>query len=709
MWDSAAHSLAIFDQGVFETDLDEQIDALTPLDSSAMARLLAGLTSGKFRQARNSVVGHLASGQNPGPHDLYSVLQGARDLQQVWQERSVDGDPPSVPRSLATLTQGIDQLDQDLARIGEVVGRDLRSMSFAEIATELDGLRADLATLRVLPSIATARTQFSEAGLGGLIDQLEADERLGTEAEAELDRVWWQSLVDHLMLKPEAEALVAFRGERHSEVLTSFRDLDNGLAKRTAARLRRTAAEHAVHVQDRNPEQAQLVQDQARRKRGHLPVREIFSRAPDVLTALRPCWVMSPLMVSQLIPSDRAYFDVVVFDEASQVRPVDALTSMIRGSQLIVAGDERQLPPTTFFDAAAADGDGLAESDAEATGTADFESLLDVLMTLFDVEMLLWHYRSRDQRLIGFSNQEIYGGDLTTFPGVVSGDVVDHVFVDVLPAEDESRVSPDAEVHRVVELVIEHAKKRPEETLGVIAFGSQHADAIEAGLLAEMPKYPELEEFFAESREERFFVKNLERVQGDERDAIILAVGYGRQADGSLPHRFGPLNNAGGERRLNVAVTRAKRRMTAVSSFRAKDIDPKRSGARGVKLLRSYLAYAERGEDRARWLSEQTALRFIVRSPAPSVQEGTIVWKCSGSPTIGSMSQSLIPSSGCQPSRWRSMGLPTLADPPFGTEIDCAQNTCDAWAGGTFRSGARIGTAILWRQLAPCTIRSNGR
>jgi hypothetical protein len=209
--------------------------------------------------------------------------------------------------------------------------------------------------------------------------------------------------------------------------------------------------------------------------------------------------------------------------------------------------------------------------------------------------MLRWHYRSRDERLIGFSNSEIYDGALTTFPGVVGGEVLRHVLVDGQPAEDEVRVSPEAEVRKVVELVLEHASARPDESLGVIALGIKHAEAIDAGLLAELPAHPELEEFFSEEHEERFFIKNLERVQGDERDAIILAVGYGKEADGSLPHRFGPLNNAGGERRLNVAVTRAKKRMTVVSSFAPEEIDPTRSNARGVHLLKAFLTYAGAG------------------------------------------------------------------------------------------------------------------
>jgi hypothetical protein len=604
LWRGVRRCSEKFDLALFESDLRALTTTLEPLNAAAMTRIVAGLTSSGYKAARDDLRGHLtANAAGSGPREIFAGLEECRDVQVRWNENASIPGVPSFPEDLDAIGDEMQSFAADLRRLGEISGQDLAALDFSEISTRLENFATHRDTLVALPRINAAKARFDEYALGGFLRELEEELSLLTDAQDELRRVWWMSVADHLMGLPAADELVAFRGDLHARKAEEFKDVDKEHVSATAGQVQRLAAQKAVAAMDRFPEQAQLVRAQAKRKRGHLPIREFFDRAPDVVTSLRPCWVMSPLLVSQLIPSGREFFDLVIFDEASQVRPVDALTSIVRGKQLVVAGDEHQLPPTVFFDAAAT-GDEVQPEDEESTEISDFESLLDFLLTLFDAEMLRWHYRSRDERLIGFSNLEIYDGGLTTFPGVVSHDVLRHVPIDEVPEPDEPRVSPRAEVERVVELVIEHATDRPEESLGVIALGSRHADAIEEGLLAAMPDHPELEPFFAEDRDERFFVKNLERVQGDERDAIILAVGYGKEPDGTLPHRFGPLNNAGGERRLNVAVTRAKRRMTVVSSFRAEDIDERRSSAKGVRLLRAYLAYAARGGEASELSSE---------------------------------------------------------------------------------------------------------
>ena len=208
---------------------------------------------------------------------------------------------------------------------------------------------------------------------------------------------------------------------------------------------------------------------------------------------------------------------------------------------------------------------------------------------------LNWHYRSRDERLVAFSNERIYGGALTTFPGVLRDDCPRHVVVkqDASPGQNASVA---AEVSRVVELILEHARTRPAESLGVIALGVKHAERIDLALREALASAdPEAEAFFADDVPEPFFVKNLERVQGDERDAIILSIGCGKHADGRMRYQWGPLLRDGGERRLNVAATRAKHRLTVVSSFSSHDVDPERLTKAGARLLAEYLEYADAG------------------------------------------------------------------------------------------------------------------
>jgi very-short-patch-repair endonuclease len=360
-----------------------------------------------------------------------------------------------------------------------------------------------------------------------------------------------------------------------------------------AGRVRRAWADRLRAAQDRHPLQARVIRKQAALRRRHLPLRRLLDQTSDVLFPLKPCWAMSPLMVSQVLPATRM-FDVVIFDEASQIIPADAIPSIMRGHQIVVAGDDRQLPPTNFFRQFSDEADESADDESLVSFGAGFESVLDALRPLLPTAPLAWHYRSRDERLVAFSNTHIYGGALTTFPGVLRDDCLRHVVVAQGPGRGQE-VSVTAEVDKVVELILEHARTRPRESLGVIALGVKHAERIDAALRAALADRPDLEGFFAEDSTEPFFVKNLERVQGDERDAIILSIGYGKHPDGRMRYQWGPLLRDGGERRLNVAATRAKHRLTLVSSFSSNDVDPDRVTKAGARLLADYLEYAGSG------------------------------------------------------------------------------------------------------------------
>jgi superfamily I DNA and/or RNA helicase len=276
-----------------------------------------------------------------------------------------------------------------------------------------------------------------------------------------------------------------------------------------------------------------------------------------------------------LLDGGKRYFDIVVFDEASQILQEEAVPSLYRAEQVVVAGDRHQLPPTTFFATAVEGEDDIQEDDVDArdalaTASAaigGFESLLGTLEAFLPNWLLEWHYRSEDERLITFSNTHIYSGRLVTFPSARGHEAIRHILVPHDPALGGQEESASREVEEVVRQVLVHAMTRPQESLGVITMGIKHANRVQAALDRSIELRPDLSDFFSLDREERFFVKNLETVQGDERDAIILSIGYGKSANGDLPHRFGPLTQDVGYRRLNVAVTRAKRRMCVISSF----------------------------------------------------------------------------------------------------------------------------------------------
>lgn len=328
------------------------------------------------------------------------------------------------------------------------------------------------------------------------------------------------------------------------------------------------------------------------KKRKLKGIRTLLQEIGDLALTLKPCFLMSPLSVSTFLSAD-ACFDTVIFDEASQIFPQDAIGAIYRGKQLIVVGDSKQMPPSNFFNASFAQDD----NDNEPDDLTDFESILDICSATFPQKRLKWHYRSRFESLISFSNKNFYDNELITFPSAKQnsdGIGVDYFYVD--GTFDRKTKTNRAEAERIVDLVFENIEKYPERSLGVVAFSISQQNLIDKLILKRRRQDPSKEPFFRSDKAEPFFVKNLETVQGDERDTIIFSIAYGKDSQGRLLLNFGPLNREGGERRLNVAVTRAKYNAQIVSSMRYADIDLSRTQSLGARLLREYLDYAENGE-----------------------------------------------------------------------------------------------------------------
>jgi very-short-patch-repair endonuclease len=571
---------------IFKADLDLLCRQLFRGRTTARA-WLASITSGEYRGARRLLMGFNRGGRIGGPA-AFAVAENARRLLKEWRRWSKSGSPPEAlehatetARTFAVVLESLQSLFKAFPQ------RDLATAELLELAQWLNALARDVVTPSKLVRVHQLQEEIARVGLGRLLNELRKSRpapNLWTEV---LRYAWLSSCLEDAQVQDAAVS--SFNGRAHDDISQEFCRLDRERLRAAVDRVRRAHAERVTEARNKFRDQSALVEREAAKKARHVPLRQMVATAPDVLLALRPCWMASPLSVSQLIPGDRPYFDVVIFDEASQVLPEDAVTSLLRGKQAVVAGDSRQLPPTTFF--AAADLDD--EEDDEAGGVAGFESILDVMSAFLDPPWSLdWHYRSRDEALIAFSNHHIYGDRLVTFPGAGQVAAITHSLVTPPIGQSGQEESASREVEKVVALIMEHARTRSHESLGVIAMGIKHADRISMALEQVRREHPESEEFFAANKRERFFVKNLERVQGDERDAIILTIGYGKDSSGRLLYRFGPLLQEGGERRLNVAITRARNRMTVVSSFTHHDMDPSRSRAKGVELLRHYLEYA---------------------------------------------------------------------------------------------------------------------
>ena len=344
-------------------------------------------------------------------------------------------------------------------------------------------------------------------------------------------------------------------------------------------------------------QQLRLVRSEIAKKSRHKPLRQLIQQAGEVLQQIKPVFMMSPLSIAAYLTPGNIRFDLVVFDEASQVRPADALGALLRADKAVVVGDSCQLPPTRFFDRA------LQSDDVDDYDDDDSVAGMESILRLFNArgapsKRLRWHYRSRHESLIAVSNREFYDNNLVVFPSPDSGRAATglrfHHLADATFDRGRSATN-QREAEAVARAVMEHAASSPDLSLGVAAFSSSQSNAIEDRLEVLRSQDLSCEGFFASHPDEPFFVKNLENVQGDERDVIFISIGYGRDETGVVRMNFGPLNNEGGERRLNVLITRAKQQCHVFTNLRADDINLGRTNAAGVRALKTFLAYAETG------------------------------------------------------------------------------------------------------------------
>ncbi len=581
-------SLRVYKSDIYLKDLPALLRDLQPGKGGSIRSAWAWLTNGVYRRARGAVLALRESG-NARSSTLISELETLQAQTTQWKARRESQSQPCYVVDFAVHRENCNSLFSSIALIGAILpDRRMEHLTVDELGGLLRLLVEDSSTPHEIPKLTSIEAELTNAGIGNLVTEIRANNP-ASDVWPDMFRYSWLASTLDAISQNDPE-LRGFKGLTHNRYVDEFAHLDEKRITLAAERVQRAHALRAIEAMNAHPEQQRLIKAEAAKVRRHLPLRQVFAQAAEVLTAVCPCWMASPLSVSQLLDGRKQYFDFVVFDEASQVLPEDAVPAILRGKRLVVAGDNNQLPPTTFF--AAGDEEEYA-ADEEAGATEGFESLLDMMMPLVRSCYLDWHYRSRDETLINFSNHFIYKDRLVTFPGPGGWPVISHALVRQELGTDGEEESSTAEVRKVVDLVIGHAREHPDETLGVITMGIRHMNRVQAALDRELDRHPDLETFFDPNVHERFFVKNLERVQGDERDAILISIGYGKDRAGNLPFRFGPLLYAGGRRRLNVAVTRARQRLTVVSSFSHLDIDLARvRPGSGVELLRNYLEYA---------------------------------------------------------------------------------------------------------------------
>lgn len=392
--------------------------------------------------------------------------------------------------------------------------------------------------------------------------------------------------------------LVNFTGLEQTAIQQRFREYDNKLLKLQRMKIAHRSSKNRPPVgvatgKVSDYSEVSLIKHEVTKKTKHIAVRSLMKRAGKAILALKPCFMMSPMSVAQYLEPGRFHFDLVVMDEASQIRPEDALGAIARGTKLVVVGDPKQLPPTNFFNKMVDDG-----TEEEIVGLQDSESILESVMPMFKTRRLRWHYRSKHESLIAFSNKHFYDDDLVIFPSPFKSSPE---FGVKLIHVGHGRFASGRNVEEARELVKSvgmHLKSNPHESVGLVAMNAEQRDEIERQLdqLAkdDLALLRAIEEnMFSE---EPLFIKNLENVQGDERDVIYISMTYGPESvGGRTMQRFGPINSDVGWRRLNVLFTRSKKRMHVFSSMTSGDVLAGAGSSRGVHALKAFLEYTENG------------------------------------------------------------------------------------------------------------------
>ena len=521
-----------------------------------------------------------------------AVCDAARfDAVVAELEEGPGGDLRQTMEPLRTAEANLRDAIQGFKASGGQIDGDL---SLCALLEALDKTMAHRARFADWTRWLDVRGKAEAVGLASFADAMESV-GMSTDPVTECRRAyarWWLPLA-----MDAAEPLRRFAHWEHEHIVEAFGQLDDEVAKQAPHEIMRRIS-HGLPGRDGVARMSELgvLRHQLGLKRPSMAIRPLLGNIKEVLPKLAPCVLMSPLSIAQYLPAGQASFDLVLFDEASQITTWDAIGAIARARQSIVVGDPKQLPPTNFF--------GRSDEDEYEGLLGDMPSILDEVATAgIPTRHLNWHYRSRNEALIAFSNHFYYNGSLVTFPAPntgAAGQAVRFHKIDGIYARGTGRTNI-SEARAVVKLIRQYLTawlEVPEEdrwTLGVITFNAQQQGLIQDLLDDVRRQHSDLEWFFAEDREEPVIVKNLENIQGDERDVMLFSITFAPNSAGKLSMNFGALNADGGERRLNVAVTRARRELHVFASLTHDQIDLSRTRATGVRDLKTFLDYAERG------------------------------------------------------------------------------------------------------------------
>ena len=594
----------------FHTSLIDQAREMKQVDRLCAER--AAINGMEMRG--RELFGGLWQGERSSWDVLENYIRWVVEFRSLCVRHGLEGRAVEIAAQAAPNVSDVEALKEAAAGVLVVVGKlhvavgwpedYLTKASLTEITARLQAIAQNIARGPQWAAFEAAR-QMVERGLAGdLLPAAMSGQVVFRELAPAFRRAFYVKWLSKVV--QEREVLARFSTLTHEERVKEFKRLDERVLKENQAALvgqLRARIQHRLQQPDAAV-QLPYLRGQMARQRGLAPLRRTMKQAQAAIRAIKPCFMMSPLTVAQYLDGATPSFDLIIFDEASQLPAEDAVGAIIRGKQLVVVGDPKQLPPTNFFSVMT----GQVNAPLADDGTPlyeDAESILEAFMGAgVPMSRLKWHYRSAHESLIHFSNVSFYDADLYIFPSVETG--TDHYglqFTYVPDGAYEGKGLNHQEARRVADAVAQFAQEqlaRQERgesmlSLGVGTFNLRQQLAIQDELEMRRREDPSIELFFDRGRPEPFFVKNLENIQGDERDVIFISVTYAKGSDGKLRYHFGPLNGENGWRRLNVLVTRARQRMQVFSSMRGDEINAAATTSNGARLLREFLLYAERG------------------------------------------------------------------------------------------------------------------
>ncbi|MDO8727425.1 MAG: DUF3320 domain-containing protein [Candidatus Methanoperedens sp.] len=566
----------------------------------------------KADQIGKSLFGSHWQGEESDPQIMYSfsnwiVSFRQQLLNEVFNEKVVDKISTGISKEQIEIAADyVDKTSKSFAkkrdlladRLGvnyyAIFGGDSEEVSFKNYSTRLDLWKDGVSKLQRWAQFSKIRKTCISSIASPIVEIVDSDL---LESE-DIIPCFEGNFADDLLRCAfvDRPVLTNFVGDLHEKKINNFMDLDRELITQNRQRLAYLLYQNQPHLTggvSPNSE-AGILQGEFNRKRRHMPIRKLMSHAGGLIQKIKPCFMMSPLSIAQFLDPKTSRFDVIVFDEASQVKPEDALGALLRGNQAAVIGDTRQLPPTSFFDH-------IIESDENEdpeniAPVSDIESILHLCKISFPSKTLRWHYRSRHESLIAVSNQEFYDNRLVIYPSPINNN--EHLGLKLIHLPNTVYDRGKSSVNRmeakiVAKAALEHYQKNPDKSLGIGTFNIKQQQAILEEVEQQIREHPEMEEFFKMNKNEHFFVKNLETIQGDERDVIFLSIGFGFDESQRLTHNFGPLNQDGGERRLNVLISRARERCVVFSNFKAGDLSIDANSSFGLRALKVFLDYAE--------------------------------------------------------------------------------------------------------------------